>query len=105
LNDQQCEISEIDGEKVLECLHKYMVSQYDNLRISFNEMYKEGVRTPHFLLNFIDYLYWFEDFKAEKSKLENFEFRYWNSCGCLSPQHDGKRPVCRRFHAGWMHPL
>ena len=42
-------------------------------------MYKEGVRTPHFLLNFIDYLYWFEDFKAEKSKLENFEFRYWNS--------------------------
>lgn len=79
LNDQQCEISEIDGEKVLECLHKYMVSQYDNLRISFNEMYKEGVRTPHFLLNFIDYLYWFEDFKAEKSKLENFEFRYWNS--------------------------
>lgn len=83
LNDQQCKLSEITGDEMLKCLHKYMVSQYCNLGInlgnSIEDMYKEGEHTPHFLLNFIDYLYWLKDFKSTDSKLENFQFRYWNS--------------------------
>lgn len=48
--------------------------------------YSLGVYTPHFLFNFIDYLYWV-DSKNEESifdgknpkELRDFEFKYWNS--------------------------
>ena len=39
-------------------------------------MYNKGVNTPHFLLNFIDYLYWL---KKDDYGITDFDFRYWNS--------------------------
>ena len=39
-----------------------------------------GVNTPHFLLNFIDYLYWVRKFyNKENIDINQFKFRYWNS--------------------------
>ncbi|EDP95163.1 DUF262 domain-containing protein [Kordia algicida OT-1] len=43
--------------------------------------YSEGTRTPHFLFNFIDYLYWTEN----KEKF-HFEFKYRNSVEHHLPQ-------------------
>ena len=39
-----------------------------------------GVNTPHFLLNFIDYLYWVRKFyNNDNIDINQFKFRYWNS--------------------------
>lgn len=76
LKEQECELSKIDGNGVLNHLHEYMAKQYNGLGINFDEMYKEGVNTPHFLLNFIDYLYWL---KKDDYDINDFDFRYWNS--------------------------
>ena len=76
LKEQECELSKIDGNGVLNHLHEYMAKQYNGLGINFDEMYKEGVNTPHFLLNFIDYLYWL---KKDDYGINDFDFRYWNS--------------------------
>lgn len=77
LNEQECELSKIDGNGVLNHLHEYMANQYRDLKIDFKEMYNEGINTPHFLLNFIDYLYWLK--KDDYHVLTDFNFRYWNS--------------------------
>lgn len=53
-------------------------------RLTDNNSYSKGTDTPHFLFNFIDYLYWV-DSQNEKSifttpsKIEPFDFKYWNS--------------------------
>jgi hypothetical protein len=72
LKEQKCDLSEIDGNGILNHLHKYMASQYEALE--FDSISKAGVNTPHFLLNFIDYLYW-----LKKDGIKDFHFRYWNS--------------------------
>ena len=46
--------------------------------------YKEGTNTPHFLLNFIDYLYWVDSKCNDKQfasseNVKDFDFKYWNS--------------------------
>jgi hypothetical protein len=64
-------------EGILEGLHKFMAKQYEELNINFASRYVEGVNTPHFLLNFIDYLYWLK--KDDKYVITDFNFRYWNS--------------------------
>jgi hypothetical protein len=76
LNEQECELSKINGNGVLNHLHEYMANQYRDLKIDFNEMYNKGINTPHFLLNFIDYLYWL---KKDYYGIKDFDFRYWNS--------------------------
>lgn len=55
----------------------------ENIHLTKEDSYSEGLNTPHFLFNFIDYLYWV-DWKSthlvESSKLvKDFEFKYWNS--------------------------
>lgn len=77
LNEQECELSKIDGNGILNHLHEYMEIQYKALDIDFKKMYSKGVNTPHFLLNFIDYLYWLK--KDDKYVITDFHFRYWNS--------------------------
>ena len=76
LKEQKCDLSKIDGNGILNHLHEYMANQYRDLKISFKEMYNKGVNTPHFLLNFIDYLYWL---KKDDYGITDFDFRYWNS--------------------------
>lgn len=49
-------------------------------RLTDNNSYSKGTDTPHFLFNFIDYLYWV-DCQNEKtpSEIKPFDFKYWNS--------------------------
>lgn len=56
----------------------------DNNPITRENSFSLGTGTPHFLFNFIDYLYWV-DSKNDKSifknpkELKEFSFKYWNS--------------------------
>lgn len=71
-------------------LGNYKNLDYKNLptndSLTKNNSYSLGTNTPHFLFNFIDYLYWV-DSQNEKSifgeknpkNLKEFEFKYWNS--------------------------
>lgn len=96
LDKQDCALHEIKAESILECLHKYMKKHFDGLKLKYEEIELQdgqkytclnmGVNTPHFLLNFIDYLYWVEyivepslEGKSGPRRIENFEFRYYNS--------------------------
>lgn len=87
----------IPGDKYIECLETYMLERYSGLTvdndlheikddISLNQKNSMslGTDTPHFLLNFIDYLYWVESKDKRNdipqiSKLKDFDFKYWNS--------------------------
>lgn len=94
LSNETCEFQNIQAEDILRCLHNYMKDHYNDLGINFDKKIElqdgqkyaclnMGVNTPHFLLNFIDYLYWVKQpvLKGEKGKYEikDFKFRYWNS--------------------------
>lgn len=70
-------------------LGNYKELEYTNLddkdSLTKDNSYSLGTNTPHFLFNFIDYLYWI-DSQNEKSifgknpkDLKDFEFKYWNS--------------------------
>lgn len=87
----------IPGDKYIECLEKYMLERYAGLTVD-NDLHevKEdislsqknsmslGTVTPHFLLNFIDYLYWVESIDKRNGipqihYVKDFDFKYWNS--------------------------
>lgn len=53
--------------------------------ISKEKPYSEGTRTPHFLLNYIDYLYWVNSINQGKTEF-NFDFKYRNSIEHHLPQ-------------------
>lgn len=86
-------LQDIQAESILECLHDYMKEHYKGLGINFDEVIElqggkkyvclnMGVNTPHFLLNFIDYLYWVKQMVCKKKlshDIKEFKFRYWNS--------------------------
>ena len=87
----------IPGDKYIECLESYMLERYGDF-IGKNEpreimgdvsLKKDnslslGTDTPHFLLNFIDYLYWVES-KGRSNGIpqikyvKDFDFKYRNS--------------------------
>ena len=96
LDKQDCALHKIEAESILECLHKHMKKHFDGLKLEYEEIELQdgqkyeclnmGVNTPHFLLNFIDYLYWVKyivkpslEGKSGLRRIENFEFRYYNS--------------------------
>lgn len=80
-------------------LDEFILSRFERLNqdlslnldkeIESNDMTKDnglslGRSTPHFLLNFIDYLYWVESKKRSHeikniSYVKMFDFKYWNS--------------------------
>ncbi len=51
--------------------------------ITKENSYSKGLSTPHFLFNFIDYLYWVDSKNANKINntytINDFDFKYWNS--------------------------
>ena len=55
----------------------------ENEDINKNNSYSLGTDTPHFIFNFIDYLYWVDNKNPTNINteydIENFDFKYWNS--------------------------
>lgn len=73
------------GDQYLKHLEKYMLDRCKgmvNTENTFNA-FNAGTATPHFLFNFIDYLYWIKSINEPENpdfgKLEDFDFKYWNS--------------------------
>ena len=71
-------------------LDKYNTNVITNSPLNETEMmtkdnsYSKGVNTPHFLFNFIDYLYWVDSKNPtpiieNSRKVKPFDFKYWNS--------------------------
>ena len=85
-----------DAEQYLYFLHNWMWNYYKgqnfdiDTTIPAGEMpsrensYSQGTSTPHFLLNFIDYLYCCQE---PTKYLSSFEFKYWNSVEHHLAQH------------------
>lgn len=80
----------ISPSRYLGFLHGYMLEYYKkqafnipiagkNDNLTPETTYSKGTDTPHFLLNFIDYLYWCDSGKRAKYELKDFDFKYWNS--------------------------
>ena len=64
-------------EKALEEMGAYDLQEYKS------ENYAFGVRTPHIVFNYLDYLLW----KKDKEKYEDFVFEFRNSVEHWYPQH------------------
>ena len=76
----------IKKEEFQKFLDELLLRYFDENFNTFSEdiPYNEGTRTPHFLFNFIDYLYWVNSINKDKSI--NFEFKYRNSVEHHLPQ-------------------
>lgn len=79
--DKQDKINEIEGKDYIGNLHAYVLGHLNSLVGSKNDekWYCQGVKTPHFILNLIDYLYWLRSLKEGEPKFEEFSFRNLNS--------------------------
>lgn len=88
------EITAIEYQKLLDnlILKYYKEREFASKPIPENEdicrsnSYFEGTNTPHFIFNFIDYLYWVDSKNPTrinrintKYEIKDFEFKYWNS--------------------------
>ena len=84
----------IDAKDYIKILDELILKYYDEREIKTSPLsegehitkensYSEGQNTPHFIFNFIDYLYWVDSKSAapinKSYKIEDFEFKYWNS--------------------------
>lgn len=88
-NDNK-DLNKIEGCNYLHFLHTWMEKYFDDRFVdAINEEINEktwefrqkGTQTPHFLFNFIDYLYWY----SNKEKY-TFSFKYHNSIEHHLPQ-------------------
>ena len=85
----------IEYDSLLKMLEQWVLKYYQSLPTECGKEKKPilaaGTYTPHFLLNFIDYLYWLAS-KQEKTtirfanKISDFQFRYYNSVEHHLPQ-------------------
>ncbi|ADV50871.1 protein of unknown function DUF262 [Cellulophaga algicola DSM 14237] len=76
---------EIESKEFLKKLNTLVINTFNENR-NYDEVVKEphynkGTSTPHFLFNFIDYLYW-----TENQSNYSFEFKYRNSVEHHLPQ-------------------
>ena len=87
-NYKESDFSNISFELYIKELDKIICSYYDNnseyKEISTNSDYGKGVNTPHFIFNFIDYLYWVESKNknqhvSKETDIKDFDFKKWNS--------------------------
>lgn len=81
-------VEAVAEEKLSKYLDKRIVDYYYNLLDEWKnktiDIMCAGTDTPHFLLNFIDYLYWIASRQNETTiryakKINEFQFKYYNS--------------------------
>lgn len=72
---------DIKSCELLTHLNGWMKNYYGSLKK--NKFLCLGTKTPHFVLNFIDYLYWRKaksnQNQINQIKINDFSFKYWNS--------------------------
>ena len=88
------DLSAVSADKYLAFLNGYILDYFenqkyeisripDNRTLTLKNSYSKGTNTPHFLLNFIDYLFWCDWKKSpniySRFALRDFSFKYWNS--------------------------
>ena len=91
-NDKQ--IFKVDYNEYIKKLDDIILNNYKDIspnsridapvNLTRENSYSKGLRTPHFIFNFIDYLYWVDSSNdlqiIENSKIvKDFNFKYWNS--------------------------
>ena len=84
-------LNDVSADTLLPILNQYVLDKYLELKLNlppfsqatqtgnkddWGNTYCAGTKTPHFLLNFIDYLYWL---KKDDYNIDDFDFKYWNS--------------------------
>ena len=92
-------IEDISAEMIIKFLDEWMLSFYNQLLEKNTEDSRTwafeslGVDTPHFLFNFIDYLYWVESCNPKPEnhisyidEVKDFDFKYYNSVEHHLPQ-------------------
>lgn len=92
---EKCDIKSISEKELTNHLDSWIVQYYNNLIKEWNDKKNDimcaGTATPHFLMNFIDYLYWLAS-QQEKSTIryanliKEFQFKYNNSVEHHLPQ-------------------
>lgn len=81
---------DIDANDYIEKLDGLILQYYEERKIEKEPLaenecvtkensYSLGTDTPHFIFNFIDYLYWVENQNTNKHNIKDFDFKYWNS--------------------------
>ena len=85
---------DIGGKDYLSKLNELILQYYEERKIEYAPLsiedsitrensYSLGTNTPHFIFNFIDYLYWMNLERKNKNdrndKIKDFDFKYWNS--------------------------
>ena len=92
--DDEKKTIDVSYEDYIEQLDKIILDEYkrsneiklkeldENVPMTKDNSYSKGTNTPHFLFNFIDYLYWVDNKNVNtifNKKIDPFEFKYWNS--------------------------
>lgn len=84
-------IESVSAESIVTFLDNWIENYFaSNVETSYvgengkDALYHLGVDTPHFLFNFIDYLYWLENVEGNSqirfvNEIVDFRFRYYNS--------------------------
>lgn len=98
-SDYRENIQSVKAENIItfldDWIEEYFITNIENSYIDKksgeNILYKKGTKTPHFLFNFIDYLYWLEKTKGNSSirfieEVKDFRFKYYNSVEHHLPQ-------------------
>lgn len=85
-SDKQNFLNSIDEYQ--KAIDSWLLNYFDR-HISISD-YNQGVRVPHFLFNFIDYLYWVESINNKEPSKYNFHFKYRNSVEHHLPQSYNK---------------
>lgn len=88
-------IESVSEKELSNYLDRWIIRYYHNLidewKTKKNDIMCAGTDTPHFLLNFIDYLYWTASLQKETTiryakEIKEFQFKYYNSVEHHLPQ-------------------
>ena len=88
-------IEQVTEKSLSAHLDSWLITYYKNLKSNWDKTDKDimaaGTDTPHFLLNFIDYLYWIASLQENTTiryanQIKEFQFKYYNSVEHHLPQ-------------------
>ncbi|MCD8235643.1 MAG: DUF262 domain-containing HNH endonuclease family protein [Prevotellaceae bacterium] len=88
-------IEQVKEKELSDYLDSWLITYYKEMKSNWDKTDKDimaaGTDTPHFLLNFIDYLYWIASLQEKTTiryanQIKEFQFKYYNSVEHHLPQ-------------------